>query len=134
MWWDRGRWWTILIPPATAAGLMLLYFAAFDRWSTEKLENPIASQLAPVCGIIGFAVGVAATRIRNWVMVAIPGAIAVGVGLWAAFTPRDNANDREFRQILILLTALLLVGTLILNLGQITRGRYAPQPVEEEEE
>lgn len=134
MWWDRGRWWTILIPPITAAGLMLLYFAAFDRWSTHELENPIASQLAPLCGVIGFAAGFAATRIRRWEMVLVPLALAVAVGIWAAFTPRDNANDREFRQILILLTALLIVGTVVLNFGQITRGRHAPPEPRADEE
>lgn len=129
MWWDRERPWTALVPPATAATLMLLYFWLFDRW--DKLENPIQSQLAIFSAIAGFLAGIAAQRIRNWLLLAIPGAVTVAVFLWAYFAPHDTPSDNEFRQALIVLTVALLAATIAVNLPQIVGGRQIP-PAERE--
>lgn len=122
MWWDRERWWTVLVPPVTAGVLMVLFFAVTDRWS--KLENPIQSQVALFAGILGFLAGLAAQRITRWWLLAVPGAITAVVWLWAYFAPHNTPEDQEFRQILAVLGLVLAITTAILNLPQITRGRY----------
>jgi hypothetical protein len=122
MWWDRERWWTLLVPPLTAGALMLLYFAVTDRWS--NLENPIQSQLALFAGILGFLAGLAAQRITRWWLVAIPAALTAGVWLWAYFAPSETPEDEEFRQILAVLGLVLALTTVVINLPQIVRGRY----------
>jgi hypothetical protein len=126
MWWDRQRWWTVLVPPVTAGVLMVLFFAVTDRWT--KLENPVASQLAPLAGVLGFLAGMAAQRVRDWRLVAIPAALTAGVWLWAYFAPNDSPEDQEFRQVMAVLGLVLLLGTVAVNLPQIARGRHREQP------
>ena len=124
MWWDRERWWVVLVPPLTAGLLMLLFFAVTDRW--DNLENPVQSQIAVFAGVVGFLAGLGAQRIRNWYLAGIPAALTAVVLLWAWFAPRESPEDREFRQILVVLGALFLVTTIALNLPQIVRGRRLP--------
>lgn len=121
MWWDRERPWVVLVPALTAGLLMTLFFIAFDRFS--DLENPIASQLGPVCGIAGFLAGLAVQRITRWELVIIPFGIATGVLLWAFFAPHGSPEDREFRTVLFVLGAFLILVATVLNLPQIFRGR-----------
>jgi hypothetical protein len=132
MWWDRQRPWIIFVPPVTAAAFMVGFFWLFDRW--DNLENPVASQLAPLAGVIGFVTAIALSRIRQWELIAIPGAIAAGLALWAIFAPHETPEDKDFQQILWILTALALTSTLVLNLPQIVRGRYAQPPSDSEDE
>lgn len=122
MWWDRERWWTVLVPPVTAAALMVLFFAVTDRWT--HLENPVASQLAPLAGVIGFLAGMAAQRVRDWRLVMIPAGMTAAAWLWAYFAPNDTPEDEEFRQILAVLGLVLLLTTVAINLPQIVRGRH----------
>jgi peptidoglycan/LPS O-acetylase OafA/YrhL len=126
MWWDRQRWWTVLVPPVTAGALMVLFFAVTDRWT--NLENPVASQLAPLAGVFGFLAGMAAQRVRDWRLVAIPAGLTAAVWLWAYFAPNDTPEDEEFRQILGVLGFVLLLTTVAVNLPQISRGRHRVNP------
>lgn len=123
MWWDRRRPWTALVPPLTAGVLMLAFFGMFDRW--DKLENPVQGQIAVFAAIVGFLAGIIAQRVTQWYLLAIPGAIAVGVLLWAYFLPHDTPQDNEFRQILSVLAVVLLTAAIALNIPQIVRGRRA---------
>lgn len=123
MWWDRRRPWTALVPPLTAGLLMLAFFWMFDRW--DKLENPVQSQVAIFAALAGFLAGIAAQRVTQWYLLAIPGAIAVGVLLWAYFYPHATPADTEFRQILSVLAVVLLISAVVLNIPQIVRGRRA---------
>ena len=109
-----------LVPALTAGALMLLFFWLTDRWT--QLENPVASQVTILCGVIGFLVGIAVQRITRWELVAIPGALTIGVMLWAVFAPHDSQEDREFREILWVFAGLLLVTTVAINIPQIARG------------
>ncbi|HEY8837938.1 MAG TPA: hypothetical protein VIO16_09730 [Dehalococcoidia bacterium] len=43
----------ILIAPAVAVVLSLIYFAVFNRW--EKLADPINSIVIIILGVVGFA-------------------------------------------------------------------------------
>jgi hypothetical protein len=122
MWWDRERWWAVFVPPVTAGVLMVLFFAVTDRW--HNLENPVASQVALFCGLLGVAAGIAAQRIREWVWLALPGIATVGVALWAYFQPHKTPNDEDFRQILAVLAFILALTTIAINLPQFLRGRY----------
>jgi FtsH-binding integral membrane protein len=122
MWWDRGRWWTVLVPPATAGVLMLLYFAVTDRWT--NLENPVQSQVAIFSAIVGLLVGIAVQRITRWGLVAIPGALTVAVLAWSYFMPHDKPEDNELRQILAVLGFVMVIAVVVLNLPQMVRGRY----------
>src|SRR5690242_5994981 len=130
MWWDRERPWVAVVPPLTAGLFTLAYFWLFDRW--DNLENPIQSQVAIVSAIIGFLTGIAATRIRRWELVAIPGVITVAIAIWAIFAPHDTPEDKDFQQILWMLVGLGAIVTAALNLPQIFRGRYAPPAAAEE--
>lgn len=123
MWWDIRRPWTVLVPPLTAGGAMLLFFAVFDRW--DKLENPVQSQIAILSALGGFLAGIAAQRITNWWLAAVPFALAAGILIWAYYFPNDNPSDDEFRQILFLLGAVALLAAVALNIPQIVRGRGA---------
>lgn len=121
-WWDRERPWAVLVPPLTAGLLMLAFFAVTDRW--HDLENPVQSQVAIVCAIIGVAAGIAMGRIRHWEWVAIPGAVTLAVALWAYFAPHSTPEDNDFRQILVVLTFVLAIATAAINIPQIVRGRF----------
>ena len=121
-WWDRERPWTVLVPPVTAAAIMVLFFWLTDRW--ENLENPVQSQIAIFAAVGGFIAGIFAQRIRRWEWLVIPGAVTVGVMLWRYFQPHDTAEDREFRQILWVLALVLAITTLAINIPQVARGRY----------
>lgn len=123
MWWDRERPWTVVVPPLVAGGLVFLFFWLTDRWA--ELENPVASQVTLVAGLLGFLAGVAAQRITRWELVAVPAALAAGVVLWAYYAPGDTPADRDFRQILWVLAAILIISTVVLNVPQIVRGRHA---------
>ncbi len=59
---DRDELLHIVIPPAVALALMLIYFAASGRWN--DVHDPINSIVAMVIGAIGFAAGAAADRVR----------------------------------------------------------------------
>jgi hypothetical protein len=129
MWWDRERPWVVLVPPVTAGVFMVLFFVLFDWY--DNLHNPIAGQIAVAAGVVGFFVGIAAQRVTRWELVWIPGALTLAVALWAYFAPAETPEDRDFRQILWLLAAVLALTTVAVNLPQLVRGRYAP-PAEEE--
>ncbi len=121
MWWDRRRPWMVVVPGLTAGLLMVLFFWLTNRW--DNLENPVQSQVTLICGIIGFSAALAIQRITRWELVLIPGAVAIGVLMWAILAPNDSQEDREFRQILTVLAVVLLAATLVMNIPQIARGR-----------
>ena len=122
MWWDRQRPWVVLLAPATAALVMIGYFALFDRWT--HLENPIQSQLAPAAGIIGALTAIGVQRIRNWWLVLLPGLAAVLVLAFALLIPTESAENRELRNIMWVLFCLMVVSIGAVNLPQIVRGRH----------
>ncbi len=129
MWWDRERPWVVLVPPVTAGLFMVLFFVLFDWY--DNLHNPIPGQLAVAAGVVGFLAGVAVQRVTRWALVWIPGALTLAVAVWAYVAPADTPEDRDFRQILWLLAAVLALTTVAINVPQIARGRHAP-PAEEE--
>ncbi len=50
----------LIVPPAAAVVLTLLYFAIFNRW--EKTGDPLNSVVAPILGLVGFLIGVGLDR------------------------------------------------------------------------
>jgi hypothetical protein len=130
VWWGGERPWVAVLPPLTAGLFTVGYFWLFDRW--DNLENPIQSQVAIVSAIIGFLVGIAAMRIRRWELVAIPGVITAAIAIWAIVAPHNTPEDKDFQQVLWMLTGLGAIVTAALNLPQILQGRYAPPSATEE--
>ncbi|MER3421191.1 MAG: hypothetical protein C4290_12025 [Chloroflexota bacterium] len=130
MWWDRERPWVVLVPPVMAGLFTVLFFVLFDWY--DNLHNPIPGQVAVAAGVLGFLAGIAAQRVTRWELLGIPGTLTLAVALWAYVAPAKTPEERDFRQILWLLTAVLALTTVAINLPQIARGRYAP-PTEEEE-
>lgn len=122
MWWDRQRWWTVLVPPITAGVLMVLFFAVTDRWT--HLENPVQSQVAVFAGVAGFLAGIAVQRVKDWRLLLIPAGLTAIVWVWAYFAPSDTPEDQEFREVMAVLGVVLLLTTVVVNLPQIARGRY----------
>jgi hypothetical protein len=52
----------LIVPPAAAVLLTLLYFAIFDRW--EKTGDPLNSIVTTILGVVGFLIGVGLDRWR----------------------------------------------------------------------
>jgi hypothetical protein len=52
----------IVVPVIVAVLLTLLFFIVFDWW--DNLDNPVASIVTPLFGIVGFAVGLGVDRWR----------------------------------------------------------------------
>ena len=116
---DRAAW-RAMAPPVIGGGLMVAFFALTDRW--ERLDNPVASQIAVLAGIIGALIGILADRITRWELVLIPVALLVALVGWGDRLPIDSETTSRGEMVALLAIAILLVGIAI-NIPQIARGR-----------
>jgi hypothetical protein len=116
---DRATW-KALIPPVAGGAIILTFFALTNRWT--RLDNPVASQVALVAGILGAVVGMLVDRVSRWDLVLIP---LVLLALLLAFgdrLPIDSATTSRGEVVTLLVIVVLLVGIAI-NIPQFVRGR-----------
>ena len=112
--------WQATLPPVIGGGLMLAFFGLTDRW--ERLQNPVASQIALAAGIIGALIGILADRITRWELVLIPIALLVALIGWGDRLPLESKTTSRGEMVALLAIAILLVG-IVINIPQIVRGR-----------
>jgi hypothetical protein len=116
---DRAAW-RALLAPVVALALMVTYFAVTGWW--DVLDNPVASQLSVVFGVIGALAGMAANRITHWLRVIVPVALVVALIVWGDRLPLESPTMSQGEMIALLVIAVLLIGITI-NIPQLIRGR-----------
>lgn len=116
---DRMAW-KALLPPVAAGALMVAFFALTKRW--ERLDNPVASQIALAAGVFGLLIGILADRVTNWALIIIPVGLIIGL---LAFGDRLLPDSETTpRGVMVgMLVFLLLVLTVAINVPQLARGR-----------
>ena len=116
---DRAAW-RAMIPPVAGGGLMVAFFALTDRW--DELDNPVASQVAVLCGIIGLLAGIVADRVTRWDLLLIPVALLIALIVWGDRLPLESETTSKGEMIALLSIVIILTGIAI-NIPQIARGR-----------
>ncbi len=116
---DRAAW-RAVIAPVTALALILTYFGLTGWW--DNLGNPVASQLALVCGILGAAVAMVANRITRWLRVIVPVALLGGLIVWGDRLPLESETTSKGEMLTLLVIVVLVIGIAV-NVPQVVRGR-----------